>query len=300
MRIWGHGSRGANYAGSLLGMWNSDFTRLHPGARIDVSLSGDSAAIGGLYTGAADVALMGREIWPIELEGFEQAAGHQPLEISVMTGSLDVARHSFALVIYVHKDNPLSRFTLTQVDAIFGADHRRGAANIRTWGDLGLRGEWAAHAIHLYGFAIQQDFSQFFQQAVMGGSKKWNCNLHEFRDRGSVDAGQQILDALAQDRYGIAISSMAYRNQNTRVMALAAHGDDYVIPTRETVMARQYALTRPVSMVVNRDPGAPLDSRIKEYLSFVLSREGQRRVAQDGGYLPLPEAIAEQERKKLQ
>ena len=300
IRIWGHGSRNGNSVGNLVGLWNRDFTRTHPGTHFDVSLSGDSAAMGGLYTGAADMALMGREIWPIEQEGFEQASGHKPLEISVMTGSLDVPRHSFALVIYVHKNNPLSKLTLAQVDAVFVADHRWGPANIRTWGDLGLSGGWAAQSLNLYGFAIQQDFSQFFQQAIMGGSKKWNCNLHEFRDRGSVDAGQQILDALARDRYGIAISSLAYRNPNTKVMALAAPADDYVMPTRETVVARQYPLARPVSIVVNRDPAAPLDSRIKDYLTYVLSRDGQQRVVQDGGYLPLPEVIAEQEKMKLQ
>ncbi len=300
IRIWGHGSRTANFVTNLIGLWSDGFRRAHPRTHFEMKLLGDSAAVGGLYTGASDIALMGREIWPIELEGFEQAAGHKPLEISVMTGSLDVPRHAFALVIYVHKDNPLSKLTLAQVDAIFGADHRRGAANVRTWGDLGLTAEWAAHRINLYGFAIQQDFSQFFQQAVMSGSKKWNCDLHEFRDVGKLDAGQQILDALAQDRYGIAISSLAYRNPNTKVMALGARQRDYVMPTRETVMARQYPLSRPVSMVVNRDPGAPLDPKLKAYLYFVLSREGQLRVAEDGGYLPLPEAIAEQERKKLQ
>jgi hypothetical protein len=35
-------------------------------------------------------------------------------------------------------------------------------------------------------------------------------------------------------------------------------------------------------------------------LTFILSREGQRIVAQDGGYLPLPEIIAQQELKKLE
>jgi hypothetical protein len=47
---------------------------------------------------------MGREIWPIEMEGFQQATDTKPLEISVATGSLDVPRHALALVIFVHKD----------------------------------------------------------------------------------------------------------------------------------------------------------------------------------------------------
>jgi hypothetical protein len=83
----------------------------------------------------------------------------------------------------------------------------------------------------------------------MGGSKKWNCDLRELRDLrlpddSTVDAGQQILDALAKDRYGMAISSMAYRNPNSRALALSGDGGEYVAPTRDTVMARQYPLDR--------------------------------------------------------
>src|SRR5579864_3291669 len=86
IRIWGHGSRNGEFAGNLVRLWNERFSRMHPGARFEVALRGDSAAMGGLYTGAADIALMGREIWPIELEGFQQATDRKPLEISVMTG----------------------------------------------------------------------------------------------------------------------------------------------------------------------------------------------------------------------
>jgi phosphate transport system substrate-binding protein len=305
IRIWGHGSRTGDFAGNLVRLWNEGFRRLNPGVRFEIALRGDSAAMGGLYTGAADIALMGREIWPIELEGFEQATNHKPFVISVMTGSLDVPHHAFALAIFVHKDNPSTKMTLAQLDAIFGADHRRGPKNICRWSELGLAGEWAGQSVNPYGFAIQQDFSRFFQQAVMGGSKKWNCSVREFRDArnsdgSTIEAGQQILDALANDRYGIAISSLAYHNSNSKVLALAANAGEFVAPTRETVMARQYPLARPISMVIDRAPGVQLDPKIKRYLAFILSREGQQIVAQDGGYLPLPETIAQRELTKLE
>jgi phosphate transport system substrate-binding protein len=305
IRIWGHGSRTEDFAGNLVRQWNAAFSRVYPGAHFEVALRGDSAAIGGLYTGAADLALMGREIWPIEMEGFEQATDGKPLEISVMTGSLDVPHHAFALVIFVHKDNPLSKLTVAEADAIFGADHRRGPKNIRKWGELGLTGEWAAQDIDLYGYAIRQDQSQFFQQAVMGGSGKWNCALREFGDaRGpagsAAAAGQQILDALAKDRYGIAISSLAYRNADCRPLAMGRGDGQFVQPTRDMVAARSYPLVRPVSMVIRRQPGAPINPAIRRYLEFILSREGQQIVSRDGGYLPLTESIAQLERKKLE
>lgn len=287
IRIWGHGSRKGDFAGNLVRRWNEAYGRMHPQVRFEVALRGDSAAIGGVYTGAADIALMGREIWPIEIEGFEQATGSKPLEISIMTGSVDQANHSTALAIFVHHDNPLTSLTMEQLDAIFGAGHRRGPKNIRKWDELGSTGDWAGREIHPYGFAIRHDYGQFFERAVMGGSQKWNCALHEF----SPDQRRQILEALAKDRYGIAMASLADRNPNCKTIAI-----DGILPTRDAVMSRRYPLSRPVSLVVRRSPMPPL---VSEYIAFLLSREGQQIVARDGGYLPLPESIARQERRKL-
>src|SRR5258707_4291470 len=42
------------------------------------------------------------------------------------TGSLDVPGKTFAIGILVNQDNPLTKLTLTQLDAIFGSEHRRG------------------------------------------------------------------------------------------------------------------------------------------------------------------------------
>ncbi len=287
IRIWGHGGRNRDFAGNLVRQWNDAFRRSHPKVRFEVALRGDSAAIGGVYTGAADIALMGREIRPIEMEGFEQATVSKPLEISVMTGSVDQANHSTALAIFVHKDNPLTGLTVAQLDAIFGADHRRGPKNIRRWDELGGAGDLAGREIRLYGFAIRHDYGQFFERAVMGGSQKWNCTLHEF----SPDQRRQILEALAKDRYGIAIASLADRDPGCKAIAI-----DGILPTREAVMSRRYPLYRPVSLVVRRAPMPPL---VSEYIAFLLSGEGQQIVAGEGSYLPLPESIARDERQKL-
>lgn len=288
IRIWGHGSRKGDFAGSLVQRWNAAFRRTHPQARFEVALRGDSAAVGGVYTGAADIALMGREIWPIEMEGFEQATGSKPLEIQVMTGSADLANHSTALAIFVHKDNPLTSLTMAQLDAVFGADHKRGPKNIRKWDELGDNGDWAGHDVHLYGFAIRHDYGQFFERAVMGGSRKWNCALREF----GGDQGRQILEALAKDRYGMALASLAYHDAGCKAVAI-----DGILPTRDTVMSRRYPLYRPVSVVVRQSPMPPL---VRDYIAFLLSREGQQIVAQVDSYLPLPESMAREERRKLE
>ena len=186
------------------------------------------------------------------------------------------------------------------------ADHRRGSRHVSTWGELGLTGDWADKPITAYVHDIDQDTSQFFQQAAMEGSQKWTGRLQEFTDvrrtNGSLlTAGQQITAALAMDRYGIAIAEMPYRTKSVKPLALAAEvGGPYIAATVETVGQRRYPLTRTVSIYVNRQPGQPLDAKLREYLLFILSAQGQAAIARDGSFLPLAAEIAERERRRLQ
>lgn len=305
IRIWGHGGRSKDFDGSLLKSWEDEFRRYQPEVQFENHLHGNASAIGGLYTGAADIALIGREIWPTEVDGFEQVFGHKPASVAVMTGSLDVPDHDFALVIFVHKDNPLTRLTLAQVDSIFGADHRRGMRNIRRWGELGLGGEWANQPIHPYGYELRRDFSFFFEQVALAGSEKWNCDLKEIGDeptsKGRIDAGQRILDELAKDRYGIAISSLAYKNPQTKALPLSGpNGGEYFSAAPDTVMRRQYPLTRTPFLFFDREPGRPLDPKIKEFITYILSQQGQAQVLRDGRYFPLLPTFAQEARKALE
>jgi phosphate transport system substrate-binding protein len=306
IRIWGHGATGHDYIESLVLRWEEGFHKYQPGVAFENKLAGTASAIGALYTGTGDLALLGREIWPGEIAAFREVLKYPPLEVEVVTGSYDVRNKDFPLIVYVHRDNPLRQLSLSQVDAIFGAEHRRSTSNIRTWGELGLSGKWADHPIHVYGFEISRGFGYYFQQAVFEGSFKWNPDLVEFADQklpdGSlVDAGKRVLDALAKDPYGIAYSAALYENPLVKPIKLSRQdGGPYIVPTRETVQSRAYPLTRVISMFLNRTPGQAVDPKLLEFLRYVLSREGQAAVAQDGGYLPLTEAVMQEQRKKLE
>ena len=55
-----------------------------------------------------------------------------------------------------------------------------------------------------------------------------------------------------------------------------------------------------VPVYINRKPGAPLDPKVREFLSYILSREGQEAVERDGKMLPLTAAFVREERRKLE
>lgn len=301
IRVWGNGEMTA-----LVRRWEAGFRKYHPGARIEANLTGSDVAMAGLYTGLADVALLGRESTASEGKAFEWIFGYQPASVEIMTGSLDRPGRSPALVAFVHQDNPLSRITLVQLDAVFGQELLHGATrNIRTWGELGLPEEWADAPINLYTFDSETGSGRFFRRVVLGDSRKMNWErLTEFQDSRRLrdpthDASRKILDALATDRFGLAVAS-GPAPPGTRPLALAFDaGGNFWVPTRDTLVSRDYPLTRSAYAYFNVKPDAPLDSKLSEFLGYVLSRDGQQDVDADAQYLPLSEEAVHEQRRRL-
>jgi len=55
-----------------------------------------------------------------------------------------------------------------------------------------------------------------------------------------------------------------------------------------------------VFFFVNRDPDKPVDPKVKEFIRYVLSRQGQQQVMRDGKYLPLTAAAVREQLQKLE
>jgi phosphate transport system substrate-binding protein len=305
IRIWGHGKRTLPWMRPLVTLWADGFRRYHPQIAIRYEMHGTSSGIPALFTGIGDIAILGEEILPEAAAAFERARGYPPLGIEICTGSVDVRNFDYAQMFFVHRDNPIDHLTLAQLDAIFGAEHRRGLPVIRRWGDLGLAGEWEHQAITPYGWAIADSFGAFLETALLAGSHRWNNSLHEFvhiyRDDGTIyDHGQQILDALARDRYGIAVSNVRYAGEQVKPLAIGlAPAGPFYQATKQTLIERSYPLTRTIPAVVDRPPGMPLEPKVREFLRYLLSQEGQEAVIHDGRYLPLSSEFAAEQVRKL-
>jgi phosphate transport system substrate-binding protein len=310
LRSWG-----SNEMAPLMKEWEQAFTRYQPQVRFADTLKGTETAQAALFSHVADMALMSRPILPLERHVMFRREHHLPLEIMVATGSADAPDRSFALSVLVNKDNPLASVTLKQLDGIFG-DRRTGAwdeqfiwhpeagrsadLNIRTWGQLGLTGEWADKSIHLIGYPVTiysptSGPMLSFRKDVMQGGDIWNPELREFPD------GQQIAEALSKDRYSIGYTCVCYKTDALKPLAIAKEqGSSPVQLTKANVANRSYPLDRSVYIYIDRSPGEPVDPRVKEFLTYVLSREGQEVVARASGYLPLTPKLAIEQRKKLQ
>jgi phosphate transport system substrate-binding protein len=302
---------------ALVHLWQDRFLKLHPLVRYKEYTV--PAWFNGLCAGTADLAFAGRRAYRTELKAFESVYGYPPTEIVFATGGFNKRKgNTPGVIIFVHQDNPLAGLTIDQLDGILGAERTGGwvgtqwttavsrgpEKNIRTWGQLGLTGEWADKPISIFGIdATLSGWSGLIQQVVFKGGDKWNPVIHEIVRGGTeVPADAQIVNGVAADRYAIGFSFMRVVEQNPGVkpVALAREaGQPFVIPTEESFFARSYPLATSVYIYLNRPPGRPLAPRLKEFLTFILSREGQQAVAEEGMYIPLNPQAAQAELRKL-
>jgi phosphate transport system substrate-binding protein len=303
LRIWG-----LNYLGDsmLAQYWKDGFARYQPGITIAYHLPVAMAATSALVTGACDLGV-NRKMSFTEVLQFQRVFNRDVLEIPMATGSLDVAGWSDAMCIFVNRHNPISGLTLEQLDGIFGAarlggwvgtawhpEFARGTdRNIRTWGQAGLTGEWSDQAVHPYGAVIRYDTATKFSDAVLHSSDQWNERTAMFANYTRADGSfaiweQLIADHLATDLQGIAYDGHGFANDQMKVVPIQFEpGGPFVTPTLKTLQDRSYRLFQANYWYVNRVPGQPVDPMVREFLTYVLSREGQEQIVRDGKYLPL-------------
>lgn len=267
-----------------------EFRRRHPEIKIavqgtrDSKLSPEDVFLTGISTmrrgdgdtsghfGAYDVQLLAssRALTEQEIKRFQSRYGYAPTAIAIAQD---------AVAVYVNQDNPISRLTLAEVDAIFSATRKRGLPDIKEWGQLGLDGEWAHAPVRLYGRDQKSTGTlPFFKQVVMQGG--------EFKKELIPEPGSaSVIVAVGKDRDGIGYSGIGFQTSAVKPVPLSDGADGQPIaPSIESVMQGQYPLSRPLYLYVNKDPKEEWEPKIMEFLRFINSREGQETVARTGIY----------------
>ncbi len=283
VRVWGSPADGP-----LIQALAAGFARFQPGVRILVTLHGPESTFAGVYMDVADLAFMAREIRvPLETMAFQWVHHYPPFTVQIADAGLGAsvgrARPGVNLAFFVSRANPLSCLTLRQLDDVFSADHRRGGRDARRWGALGLQGRWAGRPIHVYGPPLGSIASVFIRHAVLEGSFKWNPAYREVRGGWS-----EVLGAVARDPDGIAFAPPLPGNPALKTLRVAASSAaPCVALDARTAQTHAYPLARSIDVALDRRPGTPLRPQVKEFLRFILSRQGEDIIARNGAYLPL-------------
>jgi phosphate transport system substrate-binding protein len=277
-------SVGSDTMNNLMTLWIEGFGRFYPNVKLEVEGKGSTTAPPALIEGTADFGPMSRPMQQKEIDAFEKKYGYQPTAVHT---SIDM------LAVYVHKDNPLASLTLAQVDAIFSKTRRGGAEqDIQTWGDLGLTGDWANKPISLYGRnSASGTYGYFKEQALFKG---------DFKDSVKEQPGSSaVVQGIATDKFGIGYSGIGYKTADVRAVAIAADAKSKPVEaTPENAYRGEYRLARFLILYLNHKPGTELDPLRREFVRYVLSREGQMDVVKDG-YYPLTARLAKAQLAKL-
>ena len=312
---------GNNYIGDspLGGWWKDAFEKYQPGIQIEYDLETAADAIPCLYMGKADIGITHEPSF-YDYLSYLRLKGHLPTGVTILTGSYDVVGWQNNMVIVVNKDNPLLKISLQQLDGIFGSqraggwirtnwhpEFARGAeGDIRTWGKLGLSGVWEDRPINTYGYSLRYATAVEFADRVLHSSDKWNGNLLAFGNFERPDGktyleADQIVDHVASDPNGIGYVRY-HPNFPTSVKILDVSVTDsgpYVHYSMDTLQDHSYPLWGGQSFWFDVAPGQEVDSKIKEFTRFILSRQGQELLQKDAKYLPLDAGTVQQGLKTL-
>lgn len=261
-------SVGSDSMEPLMVLWGEDFRKFHPRVTTQFICKGSATAPRALLDGSTIMGQMSREMTGAELAAFQAKYGYAPTRIPVAVD---------ALVVYVNANNPIKQLRMEEIDAIFSTTRKGGAKrDILRWGDLGLGGEWKQRDIQLYGRDENSGTRAFFREHIMKQGD-FKPTLKAFMDQFAV------VEAPAVDGSGISYGPLQYANRMVKGVPVASfHSDQFVEPTLEAIQKATYPLTRFLYIYVNKAPGRALDPTVREFLHFVLSREGQAAVTSFG------------------
>ena len=262
-------SVGSSTLSNLLNRWSESFKLLYPNVDVDITGGGSTMAINGLLENRADLAPMSRPMTAKELADFQAKFGYPPTRITV---GLD------AIAVYVNKNNPLEAMTLKQVDSVFSLSHKRGGDTIKTWGQLGLSGEWADLDIAPKGPAKTHGMYSIFKEMVLENG--------EFRyDLKSEPVSTSIVQNIGAEKAAIGFASYFFNSRRTRPVALSTTDvGPYFLPTQQNCLDGKYPLSRFLYVYVNKKPGGTLSPLAGHFLGFICSKQGQETAAKEGNY----------------
>lgn len=276
-------SVGSDTLANLMALWSQEFKNMYPDVKFQIQASGSSTAPPALTEGTATIGPMSRDLKPSERRAFIQAHGYPPTVIKV---AID------AIAIFVEQSNPLVGLTLPQVDAIFSVTRYCGATDsINRWSQLGVDSYGQSAPIRLFSRnSVSGTYGLFKIMALCDGDFTKTVN----EQPGSAS----VVLSVASSKGGMGYAAYGYKTAGVRALPLGQSADNLIPLTQQTVSEQTYPFTRFLYLVVNKTPGEPLPTLVQEFLTFVLSQNGQNLVSRDG-YFPITESLLLRQRSTL-
>jgi len=277
-------SVGSDAMGELVNRWVDAYQAAQPEVKVNVVSRGSATAAAALIEGTADLGPMVREMKTPEREDFLTKYGFEPTQIRTALAGV---------AVYVQADNPIKKLSFYELDGIYSADLARGAPQaITNWSKVGVAGALADKPIMALGLLETNYAHSFFrQQVLLQGKLLPNVT--------SVSSTSSIFETIAANPNAIGVGDIVNYPSTIKALEVSrTQAGPGVAPSMSNIQSGKYPLSRYLSVYVVKEPNEELNAALKDFLRFVLSKQGQQIVG-DQGYIPLPAAVAIEELKKL-
>lgn len=244
-----------------------EFSKLYPGVRVNVGLSGTGGGFRKFSAGEIDITNASRPIQKPEIKR-AQAQKVAYLEYPITKDGVAVV---------VNKSNTfVDKLSLKMLREIWEPGSR-----IKTWKDLNP--SWPNEVIKLYGPGPESGTFDFFTEFVMG-TARLSRNYFVASEDDDV-----LVKGVIQDKQALAYLGYSYLEGNKdllRHVPIQGKGTAAILPSVETIQEGVYPLSRPLLIYVNVNSAKRPE--VKTFIEFLLKNAQQ--LAKKGGYVPLSES----------
>lgn len=262
--------KGSDTMVNLAQRWAEIYMQKNPTVSIQVTGGGSGTGVAALANATTNIACSSRELKEKEKELFAS----KKINLEEVAVALD------GLAIIVHPSNPIDSITIEDARRIFTGE----AKNFNQ-----IKG--ANTVITLYGRENSSGTYEFFKEHVLG--KDPNGNTYDYAASTQVLQGTAALaEAVAKDKKGIAYGGVGYfaHRDDVKILKIKKDNDSPAIRPAEnkkvnyeSIWDGTYSISRELFMFMS----ANSSQAVKDFISFVLSEEGQK-VVETMEYIPLP------------
>lgn len=231
------------------------FMQKNTGAAITIVGGGTGVGISAMQEGTTDIAMASRALKTeekLKLRGAKKEAK----EVLIAYDALSVV---------VHPSNKVNQLTREQLEGIF-------TGKISNWKEVGGANE----KIVSYSRETSSGTYEFFKEHVLD-KKNYASGILMMPATGS------IVQSVSQTPGAIGYIGLAYETKEVKPLAVSYdQGKTFVAPSVEAAKNKTYPISRPLYFFYD----AAVENKVKPFVDYVLSAEGQK-IVQETGYVPL-------------
>lgn len=231
------------------------FMKKNKSNSITVMGGGSGVGIAALLDGTTDIAMSSRKLKMSERMKLQEA-GKSAKEVIVAYDALSVI---------VNPSNKVSKLTREQLEDIY-------TGKIKNWKQVG--GE--DMLIIVYSRETSSGTYEFFKEHVMNNKNYASSVLN-------MPATGAIIQSVSQTKGAIGYVGLAYADKSVKDIAVSYDkGKTFLLASMENALNKTYPIVRPLYYYYS----VSLEKKVKPFVDFVLSQEGQNIVS-SVGYIPI-------------